>query len=49
MCNNQSLSLLTHLNEDGDFGQVGPPGALGEALKACGGSGCAVNGGEEGH
>lgn len=40
---------LTHLDEDGDFGQVGLPGALGEALKACGGSVCAVNGGEEGH
>lgn len=49
MCSNQSLSLLTHLDEDGDFGQIGPPGALGEALKARGGSVCAVNGGEEGH
>lgn len=41
--------VLPHLDEDGDFGQVRPPGALGEALKARGGSVCAVDGGEEGH
>lgn len=40
---------LTHLDEDGDFGQVGLPGALGETLKTGGGSVCAVNGREEGH
>lgn len=39
----------THLDEDGDFGQVGLPGALGEALEAGGGFVVAVNGGEEGH
>ncbi len=49
LSNYQSMSPLTHFNEDGDFGQIGLPGALGEALKACGGSVCAVNGGEEGH
>lgn len=41
--------MMTYLNKDGDFGQVGPPGALRKALKACGCSVCAVDGGEEGH
>lgn len=40
---------MTYLDKNGDFGKVGPPGALGEALKACGSCVCAVNGGEEGH
>lgn len=38
---------FTYLDEYGDFGQVGFPGFLGEALKACCGSGGAVDGGEE--
>jgi len=38
-----------YLNEDGDFGQVGLPGALGKALEARGGSVFAVDGGKEGH
>ena len=41
--------IITHLDEDGDFGQVSPPGALGEALETRGGSVCAVDGGKEGH
>lgn len=40
---------LPHLDEDGDLGQVGPPGALGEALEAGCGSVGPVDGGEEGH
>lgn len=45
MCNDLTI---TYLNEYGDFRQVGPPRVLREAFKACRGSSCAVNGGEEG-
>lgn len=41
------LFNFTYLDEYGDFGQVGLPGFLGEAFKACCGSGGAVDGGEE--
>lgn len=45
LCDYQAL----HLDEDGDFGKVRPPGTLGEPLEAGCGSVCAVDGGEKGH